>query len=57
MELKLESVLSRHSKVTSTAVSSDALQYMMIIVDVINAMKKNVEEIDIRYGAFSYRER
>ncbi len=56
-ELVLYPVNSHTRILTDRALNEDALQYMMIIVDVINAMKKNVEEIDIRYGAFSYRER
>lgn len=56
-ELAIYPVNSRIRILTDRALNEEALQYMMVMVDVVNAMEKNVEEIDLRYGAVSYRTR
>jgi len=56
-ELVIYPVNSRTRILTDRALNEEALQYMMVMVDVVNAMEKNVEEIDLRYGAVSYRTR
>ena len=37
--------------------NEDALQYMMVVLDVVNSIEPDVSEIDLRYGAVSYRRR
>ena len=37
--------------------NEDALQYMMVVLDVVNSIEPEVSEIDLRYGAVSYRRR
>ncbi|MCR5725660.1 MAG: FtsQ-type POTRA domain-containing protein, partial [Treponema sp.] len=49
-----------HSKVrilTDRQLNEDALQYMIVMLDVVNAIEPDVAEIDLRYGSFSYRAR
>jgi len=40
---------------TDKALNEDALQYMMLVLDVVKDMKLNVDEIDIRAGTVAYR--
>ncbi len=42
---------------TDKALNEDALQYMMLVLDVVDDMKLNIDEIDIRAGTVAYRER
>jgi cell division protein FtsQ len=35
--------------------NEDTLKTMMVTLDVVSSMDPNVEEIDLRYGSFSYR--
>ncbi|MDR3285009.1 MAG: FtsQ-type POTRA domain-containing protein [Treponema sp.] len=35
--------------------NEETLQYMMVALDVVNSMKPEVKEIDLRYGSVSYR--
>ena len=37
--------------------NEDALQYMMVVLDVVNSIEPDVSEIDLRYGSVSYRTR
>jgi hypothetical protein len=37
------------------ALNEDALQYMMVALDVANAMDTEVKEIDLRYGSAAFR--
>lgn len=53
-------LIPAHSKtrvLTDRALNEDALQYMMIVLDVVNSIQPNVSEIDLRYGSVSYRTR
>ena len=42
---------------TDRALNEDALQYMMVVLDVVNSIEPDVSEIDLRYGSVSYRTR
>ncbi len=42
---------------TDKALNEDALQYMMLVLDVVNDLALDVEEIDIRAGTVAYRVR
>ncbi len=42
---------------TDKALNEDALQYMMLVLDVVNDLSLDVEEIDIRAGTVAYRVR
>lgn len=42
---------------TDRNLNEDALQYMMVVLDVVNSIEPDVSEIDLRYGAVSYRRR
>jgi cell division protein FtsQ len=35
--------------------NEEALQYMLVMLDVVNTIKPDVKEIDLRYGSASYR--
>ena len=37
--------------------NEDALHYMMVVLDVVSSLRPDVPEIDLRYGAASYRGR
>ena len=39
---------------TDKALNADALQYMMLVLDVVDELKANVREIDIRAGTVAY---
>lgn len=56
-ELVLYPIHSRTRILTDRQLNEEALQYMMVMLDVVNTIKPDVEEIDIRYGSFSYRTR
>jgi len=40
---------------TDKALNEDALQYMMLVLDVVQDLSLNIEEIDIRAGTVAYR--
>jgi cell division protein FtsQ len=56
-ELVLIPSNSRTRVLTDRALNEDALQYMMVVLDVVNSIEPNVSEIDLRYGSVSYRTR
>jgi cell division protein FtsQ len=56
-ELMLIPAKSRTRVLTDRALNEDALQYMMVVLDVVNSIEPNVSEIDLRYGSVSYRTR
>lgn len=46
---------SRTRILTDRSLNEEALQYMMVMLDVVNSIEPNLTEIDLRYGAVSYR--
>lgn len=56
-ELMLIPAGSKIKVLTDRALNEDALKYMMIALDVVNSIDSDVTEIDLRYGAVSYRKR
>jgi cell division protein FtsQ len=56
-ELMLIPAKSKTRVLTDRALNEDALQYMMVVLDVVNSIEPNVAEIDLRYGSVSYRTR
>ncbi|NLM01633.1 MAG: FtsQ-type POTRA domain-containing protein [Treponema sp.] len=45
-----------HTRVlTDRNLSLESLQYMMIVLDVIDKLEENVKEVDLRYGSVSYK--
>lgn len=56
-ELMLIPAYSKTKVLTDRALNEDALQYMMVVLDVVNSIEPNVAEIDLRYGSVSYRTR
>jgi cell division protein FtsQ len=56
-ELVLYPLHSRTRILTDRSLNVEALQYMMVMLDVVNSIEPNVTEIDLRYGSVSYRTR
>ncbi|MGI5096312.1 FtsQ-type POTRA domain-containing protein [Treponema socranskii] len=56
-ELALIPAHTRMRVLTDRALNEDALQYMMVVLDVVNSIEPDVSEIDLRYGSVSYRTR
>ncbi len=56
-ELVLYPIQSRIKVLTDRNLNEDALKYMMVVLDVVNSIEPDVSEIDLRYGAVSYRTR
>ena len=54
-ELVLYPIHSQTRILTGRQLSEEALQYMMVALDVVNALDPDVEEIDLRYGSVTYR--
>lgn len=54
-ELMIIPVNSRARVLTDRALNEDALQYMMVALEVVNSIAPNATEIDLRYGSVSYR--
>lgn len=54
-ELVLYPIHSRTRILTGRQLTVEALQYMMVALDVVNTLEPNVVEIDMRYGSVSYR--
>ena len=54
-ELVLYPIHSQTRILTGRQLSEEALQYMMVALDVVNALEPDVEEIDLRYGSVTYR--
>ncbi len=56
-ELMLIPANSKIKVLTDRTLNEEALKYMMVVLDVVNSIDKDVSEIDLRYGAVSYRKR
>ena len=56
-ELMLIPEGSKIKVLTDRTLNEEALKYMMVALDVVNSIDSNVSEIDLRYGAVSYRKR
>ncbi len=56
-ELVLYPIHSKIKILTDRQLNEDALQYMIVMLDVVNSIEPDVAEIDLRYGSFSYRAR
>lgn len=54
-ELMIIPVNSRARVLTDRALNEEALQYMMVVLEVVNSIEPNATEIDLRYGSVSYR--
>lgn len=54
-ELMLIPVNSKIRVLTSRSLNEESLQYMMVVLDVVNSIEPDVTEIDLRYDAVSYR--
>ncbi len=55
-ELVLYPVYSRTRVRTDRMLNEQSLQYMMVVLDVIGSLDSDVPEVDLRYGAVSYRQ-
>lgn len=50
--------VSSHVRVlTDRSLNEDTLKYMMVALDIVNSIDSSAGEIDLRYGAVSYRRR
>ena len=56
-ELVLYPIHGRVRVLTGRQLTEEALQYMMVALDVVNTIEPNVSEIDLRYGSIAYRTR
>ena len=56
-ELVLYPIHSRTRILTGRQLTEEALQYMMVALDVVNTLESDVEEIDLGYGSIAYRTR
>lgn len=54
-ELMIIPVNSRARVLTDRVLNEEALQYMMVVLEVVNSIEPNATEIDLRYGSVSYR--
>lgn len=54
-DLILYPINSQTRVLTDRILSEEALQYMVVVLDVVNSIEMNVSEIDLRYGAVSFR--
>lgn len=54
-ELVLIPVNSHIRVLTGRSLNEDALQYMMVVLDIVNSIEPDVTEIDLRYDSVSYR--
>ncbi len=54
-ELVLYPIHTHVRVLTDRTLNEDALKYMMVILDVVNLAKSDVNVIDLRYGSVSYR--
>ena len=54
-ELVLYPIHSQTRILTGRELKEGDLQYMMVALDVVNALEPDVEEIDLRYGSVTYR--
>ena len=53
-ELVLYPLHSRTRVLVDRQLNEDALQYMMVMLDVVNTLEKDVSAIDLRYGSVVY---
>ena len=56
-ELILYPIHSKVKVLTDQNLNEETLKYMMVSLDVVNSIEPDVSEIDVRYGAVSYRKR
>jgi cell division protein FtsQ len=54
-ELIVYPIKSRVRILLDRGLNEDTLKTMMVTLDVVSSMEPNVEQIDLRYGSFSYR--
>ena len=54
-ELMLIPVNSKIRVLTGRSLNEESLQFMMVVLDVVNSLEPDVTEIDLRYDAVSYR--
>ena len=54
-ELMIIPVHSRARVLTDRVLNEEALQYMMVALEVVNSIEPNATEIDLRYGSVSYK--
>ena len=54
-ELELYPVHSRTKVITDRTLNIESLQYMMVVLDVIDSMQSDVSAVDLRYGSISYK--
>jgi cell division protein FtsQ len=54
-ELVLYPINSRIRVLMDRNLNEEALQYMMVILDVLNTIKPEVKEVDLRYGTAAFR--
>ena len=45
---------SRSRVLTDRSLNEDALQHMMVVLEVVNSIEPEANEIDLRYGSISY---
>ena len=56
-ELVLYPIHTHVRVLTDPALNEDALKYMMVVLDVVNSVKPDANEIDLRFGSISFRTR
>ncbi|AEE16387.1 cell division protein FtsQ/DivIB [Treponema brennaborense] len=54
-ELVLYPTYSKTRVLTDRTLNEDALQYMIVVLDVVNSIEPDIAEIDLRYGSVSFR--
>ncbi len=54
-ELALYPIHSKTRVLTDNVLNVEALQYMMVVLDVIDSIDPQVAEVDLRYGSISYK--
>ncbi len=54
-ELALYPIHAKTRVLTDNVLNVEALQYMMVVLDVIDSIDPNVAEVDLRYGSISYK--
>lgn len=54
-DLVLYPINSQIRVLTDRTLNEDALQYMIVVLDVVNSIEPNIAEIDLRYGSVSFR--
>lgn len=54
-DLVLYPINSQVRVLTDRTLNEDALQYMVVVLDVVNSIEPDIAEIDLRYGSVSFR--